>query len=243
MKRLALAVATAALSTGCVVHNNPPACNDLGNIIIYWKFTSATGQTLNCTQAGVDTIRLDIDNQTIWTHCIGQNGVEGSTYHSFKAGPYPFTIYGMAGGGGTGDGTTLFMNQATTTASNCTDTTVNTSLAATGADLVIYFKFAGQSGCPSGVEKVHYNLVAGNDPNTSLSSGDVTCAGSNNGFTVQGLPFGNYSMRWIQGLAYNPSTSQYEAVYQKCAAPVAHFSADQVTIDLPATTPSTPACQ
>jgi acyl-CoA synthetase (AMP-forming)/AMP-acid ligase II len=243
MKRIALALAAAALSTGCVVHNNPPACNDPGNIIFYWKFTSATGATLNCAQAGVDTVRIDIDGQTTWVGCVGPNGVEGITLNTFKAKDYPFSIYGMAGGGGTHDGTTLFMEQATATVKACTNTTVNAALAATGADLVIYFKFAGQTGCPTGVEKVHYNLVAANDPNTSLSSGDVTCAGSNNGFTVPGLPFANYSMRWIQGLAYNAGTSQYEAVYQKCAAPVAHFAADQVTIDLPATTPSTPACQ
>ena len=95
MKRFFPALALAAIvgGQGCVVTTNSCPSNQ-GDVIFRWNFGS--GQ-LDCTSAGIDTVRITIDQQVTDAPCIGSNGVEGITLQNFVAGTYSWTAQGYNG--------------------------------------------------------------------------------------------------------------------------------------------------
>jgi hypothetical protein len=239
MKTLGTLMIATTFLAGCVVNTASNTCNDPGSITLYWTFTDATGKVLGCKAAGVDTLVIDIDGERSVQSCIGVNGVEGIRLHNFYPGVYAYSMSAYSGGV---NGQLMYMTESKVNAAGCGDNPVDVSLDATQADLFIDYSFAGKTSCTTaGVEQVGYGLV--DSYGNTVIADSIPCSSQYPFIRISALPFGSYKLRWIQGQSYDPGSSQYVAMYQKCGVAISHFTADAKVVDMPATTSMTPACQ
>lgn len=102
MKRIALLTA-AVLGTGCVSTVESTTVSG-DSVTVYWTFAhfdyTGTFQTLNCAQAGVDTVQLDFSDGTTSMVPCSQGGVQGATALNFVPGGYWVNVTGLRSGRG-----------------------------------------------------------------------------------------------------------------------------------------------
>jgi hypothetical protein len=235
-----IAAVAATLSTACGPIPVERECYDPGTVTFYWSFTTAEGQVLSCQEAGIDTIRIEIDGQTIFSPCV-LAGTEGVRLNDFYQGVYPYTLYALRGGE---EGGYLYMDQGAVETGTCQNPAVNSAMAATQADLGLAYFFDGRDTCvANGEEPVDYVRYAISDIDGNMVAyGDLVCDDAH-AFAIPELPFGAYTLRWLQGLQFDPGSAQNVAVYQKCDVPIQHWSAGAIVVNMPVIPEGAPACQ
>ncbi len=193
MKRAILLLTTALLGTGCHSHS----CNN-GTLTVFWTFSSASGGSLDCTAAGVDTVDVAINGAPQGTFpCRGPNS-DGITLLDFVSGTYDVQLDGF-------DSANHHIFQSTGNSvgvNGCQDNSVSIEAAPLTGDLTLTYEFTPTNQCTTPTSVVWYELVdASNnvvDVVDATHTPNAVPCGTNP--VLAGLPFGFYTVTRIQEL-------------------------------------------
>ena len=220
MKRLALALSTAVLGTGCYV---APDCT-ARNVSVAWSGFDGpgTGQVnQTCGTAGVPYVDLWLDGAQVQGP-VGASHFDCTTYGVTVAGisngNHTMTVEGVAA-----DGTINYRDEISFAASGCNDFALPAATPAAGSVDLVYAFQSGAS-CASATSYMWFtidDLVTGLVDPASVDASHTPrlwpCGPTDPVFS---LPAGNFQLRTMNEMVENPANVFTQAAYL-CKAPLA----------------------
>jgi hypothetical protein len=233
MKRLALALATAALGTGCVVVDNTPP----GSVNFSWGFVRTradrTTLTYGCAQAGIDSVDVTFAGLGPQTVPCADLAGDGAQFDGLHPGTGNVRITAYRGS------VALYDSNVTVTVSSGQVAATPVLVYAKYDDLDVVGLLVGQFGAPSswatcadaGMTNVGYELR--DSANQIIASGSIPCSASAPGALFRGsnaLDLDTYTIRIdaaVSSVAPATFDSKTEAVTPVCSGQAFnHFGAD-----------------